>query len=412
MTSHALAAPLAAPLGAPAFRPAPFYLQASIVMFFLAGSIAPTPLYPTYQAAWGFSPIMLTVVFGVYALAVLLSLLTLGALSDHIGRRPVLIAAAAVQAAAMLIFASAGSVTALIVARIVQGLSTGAAMAAVGAGLLDLDRAKGTIANSIGPMTGTATGGLLSGLMVHYLPAATRLVYLLLFVVFVVQALGVLGMAETSPTRPGALASLRPRFRLPVPARRPMLLAAPALVAAWALAGFYGSLGPGLVRRLLGTSSTVVSGLVMFILAGMGALTVMALRNRSARAMLTFGASALVAGLGLTVLAIAAGSAALFFISAVVTGMGFGAGFQGAIRTVVPLAAPHERAGVLSVVYLVSYLGLGVPAVLAGLRVVHGGGILGTAREYSLAVMVLAAVALLGTLMRRPSAAVVPVRAS
>src|ERR1700754_565625 len=87
-----------------------FYLLASIVVFFLAGSSAPTPLYAVYQAEWGFSPITTTIVFGVYALAVLAALLTVGSLSDHIGRRPVLLAALALQAAVMVVFATAEGV--------------------------------------------------------------------------------------------------------------------------------------------------------------------------------------------------------------------------------------------------------------------------------------------------------------
>src|ERR1700682_1881081 len=83
---------------------ASFYLLASITVSFLAGSSAPTPLYPLYQAAWGFSPITITVVFGIYAIAVLGALLVAGRLSDHVGRRPVLIAATLTQAATMVIF--------------------------------------------------------------------------------------------------------------------------------------------------------------------------------------------------------------------------------------------------------------------------------------------------------------------
>src|ERR1700731_3784012 len=62
---------------------------ASITVSFLAASSVPTPLYATYQAAWGFSPLTTTVVFGVYAVALLATLLTVGRLSAHIGRRPV-----------------------------------------------------------------------------------------------------------------------------------------------------------------------------------------------------------------------------------------------------------------------------------------------------------------------------------
>src|ERR1700680_5059764 len=89
---------------------ASFYLLASITVSFLAGSSAPTPLYPLYQKMWGFSPVMLTLVFGVYALAVLAALLVAGRLSDHLGRRPVLIVAAISQALVMLLFATAESV--------------------------------------------------------------------------------------------------------------------------------------------------------------------------------------------------------------------------------------------------------------------------------------------------------------
>ena len=111
---------------------------------------------------------------------------------------------------------------------------------------------------------------------------------------------------------------------------------------------------------------------------------------------MTFGGVALVVGVGMTLVAIDSRSAALFFVGAVIAGAGFGAGFQGAIRTIVPLAAPHERAGVLSIVYVISYLAMGLPAVIAGFLVVDGDGLLPTARGYSVAVMVLAALALLG----------------
>ena len=149
----------------------------------------------------------------------------------------------------MLVFATADGVAELMLARVVQGLSTGAAVGAVGAGMLDLDRVKGTVANAVAPLIGTATGALLSGLLVQFLPAPTHLVYLVLFGVFVLQGVGVLLMPETSSPRPGALASLRPQFgaAAPRPAGR-CWSPHPALVAVWALAGFYGSLGPTLVR--------------------------------------------------------------------------------------------------------------------------------------------------------------------
>src|SRR6195256_3046498 len=170
---------------------APLYLLASITVSNLASSSAPTPLYPIYQAEWGFSSLAVTFVFGIYALAVLAALLITGRLSDYVGRRPVLIVATAIQAATMVLFAFADGLATLIAARVIQGLSTGAAISAVGAGMLDMDKARGAVANSVAPASGTALGGVLAGLMVDYLPAPTHLVYLVLAAIFVAQVIGV-----------------------------------------------------------------------------------------------------------------------------------------------------------------------------------------------------------------------------
>jgi predicted MFS family arabinose efflux permease len=375
---------------------AAFSLQASIVTLFLAGSSAPTPLYSVYQAEWGFSPITVTVVFGVYAFAVLATLLTVGSLSDHIGRRPVLLVAIALQAVAMGIFATADGVPMLIAARVAQGLATGAAVGAVGAGMLDLDRVRGTVANGVAPITGTATGAIGSSLLVQYLPSPTRLVYLVLLVACAVQAIGVYLMAETSPRKVGALESLRPRFALPPVVRRPLLVATPVLVAVWSLGGFYASLGPELIRQVASSSSLVLGGLSLFVLAGSGAITVVAVRGLHPRIVMLTGIGALLVGVATTLVAISAASELVFLLGTAVAGIGFGAGFQGALRTVVPLAAADERAGVISVVFVVSYLALGLPSVIAGVLVVDSGGLLTTAREYGVAVMVLAACALIG----------------
>jgi predicted MFS family arabinose efflux permease len=385
-----------------------FYLLASIIIGFLAGSSAPTPLYAVYAARWNFSPITTTVVFGVYALAVLTALLIVGRLSDHVGRRPVLLAALAVQVATMIVFITADGVPQLLVARIVQGLSTGAAAGAIGAGMLDLNKVRGTIANAVAPITGTASGALGSGLLVRYLPQPTHLVYLVLLGVFVLQAAGVLLMRETASPAPGALASLRPQFSVPGPVRRPLMFAVPALVAVWSLAGLYGALGPSLVTLVSGSGSVVLGGLSLFVLAASGAVAVLVLQRQSARQLTLTGGVALLAGVALTLLAVGTRSTAWFFVGTAIAGVGFGGGFQGAIRSVVPLAAPHQRAGVLSVVYVVSYLAMGLPAVIAGVLLVHEGDLVTTAAQYGVAVMMLATLALAGAL--RPVRVAQPAR--
>ncbi|GAA2822028.1 MFS transporter [Crossiella cryophila] len=373
---------------------AALYLLASLVVSLLASSSAPTPLYAHYQEQWGFSPITTTVVFGVYAVSVLAALLVLGKLSDHLGRRPVLLVALVVQAAAMLVFATADGVGALLVARVVQGVATGAAVGALGAGMLDLDAKRGQLANAVAPGIGTAVGALFSALLVRYLPAPTELVYLVLLVVFLVQGLGIVLMRETVSRAPGALASLRPEIILPSAVRARVLTAAPVLFAVWALAGLYGALGPALVAKLGGGGSPLLGGLALFTMAGIAALTTVVMRNRSPELTMRTGVFALIIGVAVTLIALEIGALPLFFLGTAIAGVGFGAGFQGGLRTSVPLAEPHERAGVLSLLFVVSYLGFGLPAVAAGVLVVHGPGLIGATLIYGGVLIALAVLAL------------------
>jgi MFS family permease len=379
-----------------------FYLLASIIVFFLSGSSAPTPLYSTYAAEWGFSPITTTVVFGVYAIAVLAALLTVGRLSDHIGRRPVLLAAVAGQLLAMAAYLSADGVPVLLVARVVQGLATGAAAGAVGAALLDLDQKRGTLANAISTPIGTGLGSVGAGLLVQFLPAPTHLVYAVLIGIFVVQGLGLLAMRETVSRKPGALASLRPEFALPPRSRRPLLQGIPVLIAAWALAGFYAALSPSLVRQLAHSRDLLLGGLPLFALAGSAAVAVALLRLVATRTLMLVGTLSLAGGVGVTLLAVDGGSTGGFFVGSAIAGVGFGAAFQAVIRSVVPTAEAHQRAGLLSVIYTVSYLAMGVPTVIAGWLAVHDGGVRVTAREYGLVVIGLSVLALAGVVGRRP----------
>jgi MFS family permease len=379
---------------------ASFFLLASITVSFLAGSSAPSPLYPIYMAEWGLSPTVVTVIFGVYAVAVLLALLVAGRLSDHLGRRPVLLVATIAQVFTMALFATATSVTGLLVARVVQGLTTGAAIGAVGAAMIDLDKSRGTVANAVAPPFGTALGGILAGVLVQYLPFPTVLVYGVLGVIFLLQGIGIALMAESISPRAGVISSLKPQFELPRATRERLLLALPVLVAVWALGGFYAALGPMLIRGMMGSNSPLLGGLALFVLAASGGVSVLLLQRREAREMMTFGAAALLVGAAIAAVSVVNGAVTSFFLAAAVGGIGFGAGFQGAIRTVVPSAAAHERAGVLSIIFVISYISMGLPAVIAGWMIARDGNMVGTAQVFCAVVMALAFTALFASVLR------------
>ena len=379
---------------------AAFLLLASLTVSFLAGSSAPTPLYGVYMAEWGLTPLMVTVIFGIYALAVLVALLVAGRLSDHLGRRPVLLVATLAQAVTMIVFMTATSVTGLLVARVLQGLTTGAALGAIGAGMIDLDKTRGTVANAVAPPFGTATGAIVAGVLVQFLPFPTHLVYIVFGLVFILQSLGLVFMTDSIAPRGGVLASLKPKLALPRATREPLLLATPVLIAVWALAGFYGALSPLLVKGMLGVNTPLIGGLALFVVATLGGLSVLVLQHREAKDMMMLGAASLIVGVAVTAVAVSEASIAFFFVGSMIAGVGFGAGFQGAVRTVVPFAAPHERAGVLSIIFIISYIAMGVPAVAAGWMIARHGNVVATAQLFAAVIMALAGSALLAGLLR------------
>jgi hypothetical protein len=358
-------------------RPYHFWLVATVLLLFMAAGSAPSPLYVVYQAEWHFAATTLTAVFAVYALALLLALLTVGAVSDFLGRRPVLAAGLVAQAAGMGLFLLAHGVAGLVLARVVQGLATGAVLGTISATLIDLEpvgwSGRGALLNSVAPPVGLAFGGLGSGLLVQYAPAPTTLVFFLLMLGFLALAAAVTVLPETVVRRPGALASLWPRVAVPVAGRRMFWLTVPALVATWALGGLYLSLGPSLAAGVLHLENHLVGGLVVATLNVTAAVTALSAQRRSASSVLLAGCLVLAAGAGVTLASLAATSTVGFFVGTALSGVGFGAAFLGAFRTMSALAEPAERAELFAAVYVVSYLAFAIPAVIAGFSTVSVG---------------------------------------
>jgi hypothetical protein len=348
-------------------RTAALWLNASIMVAYFAASTAPSPLYALYREAWGFSALTLTLVFSSYAFALLAALLVFGALSDHRGRREVLLIGLVLEFAAILVFRHAGSVQWLLAARIVQGVATGIATSALSAGLLDLHRERGALLNSVSPLFGMALGALGAGALAEFAPAPTRLVFDVLLAILAAQALAAVWLPETVSRRAGALASMKPSLAVPARAWPTLWRLLPVNTAQWALGGFYASLGPSLARIVTGHPSPTLGGAVVASLVLSGAVAVVFVRSRPARLALAGGAAALVLGVGVTLAGVQLHSTGAFFIGSVIAGLGFGAAFNGTLRSVVPLAEAHERAGLMSTFFVLSYLAFSLPAIAAGM---------------------------------------------
>jgi MFS family permease len=374
-----------------------FWLLVATLALLLFASSAPSPLYIVYQAKWGFSSITLTAVFAVYALGLLWALIVTGSLSDHLGRRPTLLFALALEIVGMLLFAEARSVLWLFAARILQGVATGIATAAISAALIDLQPPGkprlGALLAAAAPMGGLAAGALGSGLLVEFAPEPTRLVYWLMLAAFALAALLACAMPESVQRNRSWARSLRPEVAVP-PSLRPAFVATiPCLTATWALGGLILSLGPSLTAKVLHDSSHVAGGLPIFIMAGISSAASIRLRATHARSAARGGLVALILGVGLALLALNDGSTALFLLATAIAGLGFGPAFAGAFRAVSNRAPADQRAALVASVYVASYLAYSVPALAAGIAVTQF-GLLETTNVYGIVLIALAGVAL------------------
>ncbi|MDQ3893371.1 MAG: MFS transporter [Actinomycetota bacterium] len=335
-----------------------------------AASAAPIPLYELYRRSEGLSKADLSFTAVGYFVAAITGLLVLGRLSDYLGRRRVSLAALAVTAAGCLVLVDVHSAAPLIGGRILQGIGAALASSAIAAYIVDTaPAARRWVAAAVttgAPMVGLTIGALGSGALVQYAPHPRSLVYLLA-VALLAACSGLVGAnPETAERTPGAAASLRPQIRVPAAARRLLPVASAIFVATWALGGFYQAFGPTVAATQLGTRNTLVAAVIFASLMAPSAIGA-PLSGRLTPA------GAQRAGMVVFALALAVILASLrleavvpFVLASAAAGSAQGATFAGSLRALLAEATPAERAGLLAVVYAISYSGAAVPSLIAG----------------------------------------------
>ena len=385
-------------------RRASFWAAAACAFLAFAASTAASPLFRVYEDKFSFAATTLTLLFTVYIVVLLGTLLLFGSLSDYTGRRTVMLTGLVLGAAGCGLFLIAHGVGLLFSARALQGVAVGLTSGAASAALFDFQPNGGAapVVSSTAPTGGQALGAIGASVLAQYAPAPTQLVWWLLFGAFITGVVAVLAMPEPGTVRPGVVSSLRPHVSVPPAARGAFATAVPALVGIWALAGFYLSLGPSLAAQLLHSTNLLWGGILIFLLTGLAAAASALLARKNPSAVMLGGCLVVIVGAVVTFASIETGSSAVLFVGTAVAGLGFGPAFMGAYRATVAAAASDDRTGLITAIYIVSYLATGIPTVLAGIATSHY-GLRTTALVYSVAVAVLAAIAV-SRLLARPTA--------
>jgi MFS family permease len=287
----------------------------------------------------------------------------------------------------------------VIAGRTVQGVAAGAATTAFTAALVEIAPAHrkglGVILGSAGLTGGLGFGSLLAGLAIQLTPEANTVIFVAL-TALTVLGFGVVALSpETVRRTPGALRSMVPRISFPTATRAEFAASAPVVAAVWMLAGLSGGLAPSMVRSVFHIDSGLMNGVAGFVPQTASFLIGFALGRVGSRRAMTIGIYTSIAGAAGIITGVLAGSLAVMILGQALAGVGFGASFTAALALVFPLAEPDQRAGVVGGIYLIAYLGLGVPVVIAG-RLTSVLGEIPTVTWYTGVTILLALISLLG----------------
>jgi len=378
----------------------------ALAAFFVAAG-APTPLLPRYQAEWDFSPSLVTLAFGIYAVALLASLLVVGSLSDHLGRRPLLIASLAVELASMAMFLFAPSIGWIIAARVLQGVATGAATTAFSAAVVELapDHRKRLGAAIVGvlPAVGLGVGALSAGVIAHFDTGTPASVWIALVVIMAASTVFAAVTPETVSRRAGAVGSLIPRISVPRVLRSQYAVTLPVQIGSWMTSALFLGLMPTVLRTVFAIDDTLISGSIAFVALAAAAVGASLTSPIEPNRALLGGGAAVAVGAAAFVGGVALGVLPLLWAAALLGGAGLGVNLSATIRSLVPRAETHERAALFAAIYLATYAAFGIPAIIVGALIASVG--VGVASTIYGAVAVLVAVIGVVLLLTRRAAA-------
>jgi MFS family permease len=328
------------------------------------------PLYATYQAEFGFSSLTLTLVFATYAIVLIPSLMVFGKMSDHVGRRPVMLCGLAMAVVGLLLFALANGLAWLYAARVAQGVAVGMTTGTATAALVELEPDVGArrpaLLSAIAQAGGSSAGPLVGGLLAEDAPDPLVTPFVIALAVIAVLAALVLLVPETSL---GRGARWRPQLPgVPVEIRGAFARVAITAAAVWGVAGLYLSVVPSYVTEITGTTNLLAVGALAAVMPLSSCAAQLTTRNvSSAAATQAAGLGLLAVGLVGLVLAAPTGLVTVLLAGSALSGIGHGIAFLAAQDDLNKIAPPHRRGEVTAAFVTCIYLGVSVSAVGVGL---------------------------------------------
>jgi MFS family permease len=344
----------------------------AMIAALFAGSTLLTPLYIIYQHQYGFSRITLTLVYAVYVVGNLASLMWFGRLSDTFGRRATALPAIGVTIVGSLVFLFATGTAELYVGRILTGLGISVGAGTATAWLAELiaskDKSRATIAATSANFLGIALGAAIAGVLAQYAPWPLHLSFVLYILVLVALAVLIALTRETVAHPRFDLSRLSLRSPLGVPRDIRTQFVAPAVAGfgALALVGFYAAIAPSVLVERLHETSHAVAGALLFELGIVSAATLVLTGRLSSRTAMLWALALMIPSVILVVAAQLAASMPLMLVATAACGVAAALGYRGSLQVINEIAPSDRRAEVVSSYLLCVFCGNALPVIGVG----------------------------------------------
>jgi len=350
-------------------RRASLLVSAGVVSHTLWTSAAPALTYGLYAQEWHLTHTVTAGIFAIYPIGVVVILVGFGGISDQIGRRATMLAGLFASLAGALLFAVAPDVWWIFAGRALMGIGVGLAASPSTAAILEFsspERAKRAALVTMGAQAiGFAAALLFGGALTEYGPWPTRLCFWVLALFLIVLLIGTWLLPRHTPG--GATGDWRSRMpSVPKHVRRTFAVSSTAMVAAYTFGVLVLSLGGQVEHDLIGSPNALLNSAVLSLFPiVMGAIGTIA-RTLSPRVALIVGA--LVSGLAMVLLILAVNlrDLVIYLLATAGAGGAYSLLFVGGLQVISAAAPERNRGGILSALYLLSYLSMGALALVLG----------------------------------------------
>jgi len=385
-------------------RRASLWVSAGVVGHTLWTSAAPALTYELYAREWQLTHTVTAGIFAVYPIVVAIMLIGFGGISDQIGRRATMLAGLFASLAGAVLFAVAPDVWWIFAGRALMGIGVGLAASPSTAAVLEFsspERARSAASVTMAAQAiGFAAALLFGGALTEYGPWPTRLCFWVLVLFLIVLLIGTWLLPRH--TSGGASGDWRSRLpSIPKDGRRAFAVSSTAMVAAYTFGVLVLSLGGQVEHDLIGSPNAFLNGAVLsFFPAVMGTTGIIG-RSLSPRMALIIGALISALGMMLLILAVNLRDLVIYLLATAAAGGAYGLLFVGGLQVIVAATPERNRGGILSALYLLSYLSMGALALVLGAVATTRG--LGLAVDLGAAAIILMNVAMLVLARNTPS---------